>query len=1271
MPHSIHQSMTFFPDYQKLEEMGQAQALPHTKGGGKRIKELDALDVLPREPAVNEWTRVSSHAIRRHRRLSVDDLAKAVENATLVEAPLLHPHAPPPSPSELRKGRSWDGAVLPTPSKHTGEWQRPTTAPREDYEADCGAPALALITSCLNTQAPKARGACMSELRSKGRRCPELAGLVARSLLSEQCAGERAKECGGLLSAHAALAEKEQPDVLAAFLSATSAVHLPAETPMFLGSIEKPTEAFMRALVHLLRSASADGISQWYLVTLLMPAAGAVYNVRHGKSAPRANPIELTGPMGDLVDEIVATIAAALESVRAVDATAFAPHHDAAEAAAALAWSHKFSEHEREAIVAEHAQIVSHEGIRFEREAATYGELERASMTKLKHELIQRRDGYDREAEAEHELLYAFLLRSFGNLGLPPSRVGGEALIINASACLDHRSEIVREAAVASLRRSPHPKAEAALRAQLGKPHTKPHWKQRRAALQALADWEHVSAETIERAVDELITFPLRTDDECHQRCRATRNPHLLHVAHHKATCKDQCKHERAHAQALHKLLRRHDEAGVHDMPSVIRTRVEVMLERAAEAILAAEREAQGADGVDNLEHLRRWVNESSTKSRRLQAADDVVLLPAVEYNGATMCPPGSCTQMLTANFNDQLQDGTPGVQGCSGQIYSYFAVNDNPQQGQEVCEQCVAGKYQTQLAATTCVDCTDDQVCTEAGLTTTPAAASGNSNALAAGNFAIAAGIGLASGIASGSCPPSPPGAPACSKKQLAKNAAKKMAKGLLKKAAGAAAMNVCASVSDCDNIEGSLWDAVDLQGAAMDTISASQTSIRRRRLASRRRLAMSKDTCLNIQALCQGIDIILGHSPIEKGAKYGGPKLPLIGEVGLEWSLVIANSLWARLGIFDGGFGVDVEDTFTVEFYAGPIRHEILKIGIELKFDFTYCTICELSVGERQADSGSGYIQLAQSAIEGGASVAGVSSAFQGAGRGRRLTQSQDAFGDSSEEDFGRAVVNAREPTLWEALKDFYNSVEDLGLPQLWSRLGDDAADLTSPADPGSFLHPLRKLMDFDTELATALAAIFEAAAAAHPIAHPLDPPTTVLKEDVRGANSSLNAWTSRIEEASDAFDVAGSPFAVQVRDPLPRTALLPSPVELGIERMPFCSPSHACCAASLHGHRPWTTPSVRWPSLSSPWTGWSIASLRTRPLSVRRGCGRRCGLARTSLPSLRPWRTTRSNQAACLCPRNERSGCIASWASARRRPPRRPGIGNRPIFSSSAPI
>ena len=58
-------------------------------------------------------------------------------------------------------------------------------------------------------------------------------------------------------------------------------------------------------------------------------------------------------------------------------------------------------------------------------------------------------------------------------------------------------------------------------------------------------------------------------------------------------------------------------------------------------------------------------------------------------------------------------------------------------------------------------------------------------------------------------------------------------------------------------------------------------------------------------LEYLCIGIDLILGHTPIGKRATYPLGKIPLVGEVGIETALTLANLVWGRIGLFEGGFG------------------------------------------------------------------------------------------------------------------------------------------------------------------------------------------------------------------------------------------------------------------------------------------------------------------------------------------------------------------------------
>ena len=152
------------------------------------------------------------------------DLSEAVANATLVEAPLLHPVSLP-TPSQRRQDPFYKaGKLKQVVDKAVAEGATPPTA-AEDEEARCGKPAFALITSCLNKDKHH-RKECLKELRARGRHCPELAPVLEQRLLSEACQGVKAVGCGSLLAIHDALAGHETPELLASFLLATKAAYV-------------------------------------------------------------------------------------------------------------------------------------------------------------------------------------------------------------------------------------------------------------------------------------------------------------------------------------------------------------------------------------------------------------------------------------------------------------------------------------------------------------------------------------------------------------------------------------------------------------------------------------------------------------------------------------------------------------------------------------------------------------------------------------------------------------------------------------------------------------------------------------------------------------------------------------------------------------------------------------------------------------------------------------------------------------------------------------
>jgi hypothetical protein len=103
----------------------------------------------------------------------------------------------------------------------------------------------------------------------------------------------------------------------------------------------------------------------------------------------------------------------------------------------------------------------------------------------------------------------------------------------------------------------------------------------------------------------------------------------------------------------------------------------------------------------------------------------------------------------------------------------------------------------------------------------------------------------------------------------------------------------------------------------------------------------------------LCRGWDLQLGHIPTYYSWVFQTPTLPIVGAVGLEAVLNVANQVWSRIGLFDGGFGIEIEETFFAEFFLGFVRIEVFGAGLEFKMDLTWCTTCSISVAGRMVDS------------------------------------------------------------------------------------------------------------------------------------------------------------------------------------------------------------------------------------------------------------------------------------------------------------------------------
>ena len=728
MPTTIRQSSHFRPEVDRIPSIS----------AHKTVAELDQLQQLPKEPTLTTWTLLSSKPLpaMRRRRLSESSL----RGAGFVEGPLKHPPPKLPTVRSIRQRPEWKAQLK-----------------RDQPGVTCDEASLKKELSCIdiesgNPAAHSQRAKCMEALKLRDRHCPQLLGLMEEELLSVACSDMHALRCGALLAAHSSIgAGPDTQRVLAAFLSNTTAGNVPIEAHVLLATAQRPAAVVLEAVLVLLRG-NRDGarVDNWTRVELLMPAAGAVYHARHafGRSA-LTRPKVLSGRLAAAAAEITSILADELHATLAEDAV-FQFHHEAASKAANHTWEHKLSLDERDMVVGEYAQVASHEGVQWERDAGRYDEhAERVQQAVLREKLL-RRPEYDPDQAEAHERLLSLLLRATGNLGLAPEDEGGKSLLANTSACLGHRSEVVSDAATDALRRTPHPDIESTLRGELDRPHTERQRVARTAALDTLTYWhgEHISSDTVSRVVGEFVRMPKRTVEECKRTCRAARNPHLIHHGEYTAGCEHACNHEKRHAQALLKLLLHAGSYG-HDVSSMVDLHLE--------------------------EHAVQQGGNLSARSARYTPRRRRRALLDMSLSSADLEAANALANKAAAFGGDAAQS---------------------------------AAKVAAKVAAFA-LQFTPDNIC-----------------------LAV-----------SGECP----------------------------------------------------------QG-------------------SKYKWCMAKKT------LCIGIDIILGHSPIVKGKDYKGPTLPLIGAIGFEWGAKAINQIWARIGIFDGGFGLRVEDVFFAEFYLGKTRIEVL---------------------------------------------------------------------------------------------------------------------------------------------------------------------------------------------------------------------------------------------------------------------------------------------------------------------------------------------------------
>ena len=154
---------------------------------------------------------------------------------------------------------------------------------------------------------------------------------------------------------------------------------------------------------------------------------------------------------------------------------------------------------------------------------------------------------------------------------------------------------------------------------------------------------------------------------------------------------------------------------------------------------------------------------------------------------------------------------------------------------------------------------------------------------------------------------------------------------------------------------MESVLLDQFDVTGAPVGNGSSHARMVPKRRLTNTGNPAQlagglaASAFCLYVsavstpgkvdlaKALCIGVEINIGHSPLMKSAQYSTPSIPLIGSPSIQWVLEVENLVWSRLGMLDGGFGIKLTDMLTIDLSTSLSRYTLAEVGLEFEFDVT----------------------------------------------------------------------------------------------------------------------------------------------------------------------------------------------------------------------------------------------------------------------------------------------------------------------------------------------
>ena len=111
--------------------------------------------------------------------------------------------------------------------------------------------------------------------------------------------------------------------------------------------------------------------------------------------------------------------------------------------------------------------------------------------------------------------------------------------------------------------------------------------------------------------------------------------------------------------------------------------------------------------------------------------------------------------------------------------------------------------------------------------------------------------------------------------------------------------------------------------------------------------------DDVLNVASLTF-LDVTLGHAPVSWSAEIGDRDIAKTGKgVTIGGSLRLANTAWARMGFFGGGFGVDMDNYVSAGGFFMGSTFSMFQIELAIKVDATFRNPIAADLAEAISDT------------------------------------------------------------------------------------------------------------------------------------------------------------------------------------------------------------------------------------------------------------------------------------------------------------------------------